>query len=318
MEKTEVWHSGANNFIEKKLVTTTDSRNFTFTIQESDFEPNRDILDIYYDHLKNRDTKTVEVLYSGGADSELALVACLKFKIPVEAVTMAIQVRGALINVHDLYYSEKFCRENGIKHRLYTLNIEDMYYNGRYKEYIEPYNIIFSHVASQFWIIEQCNSFPIIGGDWPWIKVYSNPRILSPQRLDYNCYDKFMRDKGITGIGSMVLHSFESCYRFMQLQLQHSNINEQSVLMSSFLKQKMYNLAEPRLRSYGWEDCPQAIFDVKFYDDKKFKYVEDKIVWGDKIKNLVETTEHESNKFEGDHTTYTYKEKLKHFFGHDL
>lgn len=295
MEKTEIWHSGQDNYIEKKLMVSENTRKFVFTINENEFEPNRNIYDIYYDHLKNRGTKIVEILYSGGVDSELALKTCIKFKIPVEAVTMAIRVRGALINVHDMYYSEKFCREYNIKHVIHTLHVEDLYNNGKYKEYIDPYNIVYSHVASQFWIIEQCNSFPVVGGDWPWIKVFRNPRILSPQRLDYNCYDKFMRDKGITGIGSMASHSFESCYRLMQLQLEHARENEQNALMSSFLKQKMYpNFDEPRLRSYGWEECPQAVFDVKFYDNKKFKDIEDKIIWNEKIKSLIQTSENVS------------------------
>ena len=48
------------------------------------FESNRNITDIFNDHLSIRQTKYVEVLYSGGLDSELVLLSCLKNKIPVE------------------------------------------------------------------------------------------------------------------------------------------------------------------------------------------------------------------------------------------
>ena len=299
MSNVEIWHSGIGGYIEKKLETGDKTRKFTYTISEPEFEPNRHIFDIFYDHFKDRGTKTVEILYSGGVDSELALLACIHNKIPCEAVTMAIRARGALVNIHDMYYSEKFCRENNIKHRVYTLNVEDFFYSERYKEYIDPYSIVRAHVASHFWIIEQCNSFPVMGGDWPWVKMFMSPRICSPQRLDYNCYDKFMRDKGITGIGSNVANSFESAYRFMQLQIEHAKPNEQTALTSAFLKQKMYPVKiEPRLRSYGWEECPQLIFDVDYFNNKtSFKNIEDVIVWGDKLKQLMNTTASQSNTY---------------------
>lgn len=300
MENKEVfWTSGVNDFIQKQLIIKNNERLFTYTINENDFEPNRKISDIFYDHLVNRGTKTVEVLYSGGADSELVLASCIKNKIPCEAVTMAIRIKGALVNVYDLYFSEKFCRENNIRQRKYFLNVDDFFYNGKYEHYLTKYDIVYSHVATHFWLIEQCNSFPIIGGDWPWVQAFNQPKVLSPQKLDYNYYDKFMIDKGISGIGSMISHSFESCYRFMQLQLEHANSNEQNAYTSSFLKQKMYSLTEPRIRSYGWEDCPRAIFDINLFNNKlmsKYKAVDNTIVWGEKVKKLLNTNINQNNK----------------------
>lgn len=299
MDKIVSWKTGINDFCEKKLVVENGNRNFTCTIHETEFEPNRDILDIFHDHLKSRDSKTVEVLYSGGVDSELLLVSCLKNKIPCEAVTMEIRVKNTLINVHDIYYSEKFCRENNVKQIKHILNVEDFFYSGRYKEYLDPYDIITSNVSTHFWLMEHCSSFPVFGGDWPWVQVFKEPKVLSPLRLDYNSYDRFMQAKGIIGIPNMISHSYESCYKFMQLQIEHALINEQNTMSSSFLKHRMYKILEPRIRSYGWESIDRSIFNIPMLNEQlrsKYKSVNNNVIWGEKTKTLLGTDINQSDK----------------------
>jgi hypothetical protein len=299
MDKSVIWNSGIDNFIEKKLVIDNNNRFFTFTLNETEFEPNREIFDIFYDHLKNRGTKTVEILYSGGVDSELALLSCIKNKIPCVAITMVIRVKGAIINVRDLYYSEKFCTNHQVTQKKYVLDVENMFFNDRYKEYLEPYNIYFPHVAAHFWLLEQCNSYPVMGGDWPWVQEFANPKVISPQRLEHNCYEKFMSDKGIDGIGSMFSHSFESCYRLMQLQMKHAEDLEQGMYSSSFLKQKMYKVLEPRIRHYCWEDCPKSIFNEVEYRNilkSRYRLIDNTIVWNSKIGELLDTPLRQNNK----------------------
>ncbi len=105
------WSTGLNGY--KKHIL--DSNHFTTELTECQFEPGRNVDDIFYDHLVNRPNSPVELLYSGGLDSELVLMSLMKNKIPFEVMTMVIQVKGITLNITDLYYSEKFCRENNIK-----------------------------------------------------------------------------------------------------------------------------------------------------------------------------------------------------------
>jgi hypothetical protein len=90
------------------------------------------------------------------------------------------------------------------------LDTEELFDSGKYLEYLLPYNITEPHVASHFWLIEQCQSYPILGGDWPWFQKHK--KVLSPFRLAYSMYEKYMHSKGIDGIGNMIGHSFESSY----------------------------------------------------------------------------------------------------------
>lgn len=104
------WETGLNGYKKHTFV----NNHFTTELSECQFEKDRNIDNIFLDHLVNRQTSTVEILFSGGTDSELVLMSCLRNKIPVEVMTMVIQFKGISINITDLYYSEKFCRENNI------------------------------------------------------------------------------------------------------------------------------------------------------------------------------------------------------------
>lgn len=300
MENEIVWYTGINHF-KKNSLSSGKNKEFTLELREDiDFDLNKSIDEIFYDHLKIRHTKKVEVLYSGGLDSELVMSSCIKNKIPVEANTLIIKAKGAIINVVDLYYSEKFCRENNIKQNLFVLDANEFYEGGHYLEYLVPYNIIEPHVASHFWLIEKCNNFPVIGGDWPWVQTNKQNKIISPYKLDYSSYERFMNNKGIIGIGNMISHSFESCFYFIKSHIKNYNLGEDSFYTVPFLKYKLYGLQEPRIKSYGWENCPPGVFNMFNY---KIKLVEllgittHKIIWGPVISALLDSNTNYNTKF---------------------
>jgi len=287
------WSTGLNGY--KKH--TLDNNHFTTELSECQFEPGRNVDDIFYDHLVNRPNSPVELLYSGGLDSELVLMSLLKNKIPVEAMTMVITIKGAILNVVDLYYSEKFCRENNVKQNLFYFDAVDFYGSEKYLEYVLPFKITEPHVASHFWLIEQCHNYPIIGGDWPWLQV--NKKVLSPFKLAFSSYERFMESRGISGIGNMISHSFESSYYFIEQHLKEHKTDNDKFHTVPFLKYKMYDMKEPRIKSYGWEDCPVQLFNInqyKFELLKQLGIIKSTIKWGDKIKLLIDSLE-KSNSF---------------------
>jgi hypothetical protein len=261
------WSSGLNGY--KKHIL--DKNHFTTELSECQFEPGRNLDDIFYDHLIDRPNSPVELLYSGGLDSELVLMSLVKNKIPVEAMTMVITIKGAILNVVDLYYSEKFCRENNVKQNLFYLDADELYNSDKYLEYLLPYNIIEPHVASHFWLIEQCHNYPIIGGDWPWLQTHVNPRVLSPYRLDFMAGELFMRDSGIHGINNMISHSLDSCRLFVnehyKMFLKHQELDT-TWSKIGFFKQEMFEgigvKVEPRVKAYGWEvlEIHPDLFDM--------------------------------------------------------
>lgn len=289
------WRAGLNGFREHRL----DGSHFTTILNENDFEGNRNIDAIFLDHLKDLNGP-LELLYSGGADSELILAFCVRNKIPVEAITMVIKARGAILNVVDLYYSEKFCRENNVKHRIVELNALEFYESGKYLEYLLPFNIIEPHVASHFWLIEQCYNFPVIGGDWPWVQAHKEKKILSPYKLAFSSYERFMNNKGIVGIGNMISHSYESCYYFMRKHIENYEPGNDKFHTVPFLKYKMYGFEEPRIKSYGWERTPVELFNINRYKIELIKKLGTPnaiIKWGQRTKQLLGADTFENSTF---------------------
>jgi hypothetical protein len=242
----------------------------------------------------------VEVLYSGGLDSELVLLSCLKNSIPVIAITLVIKIDGLIINTHDLYYAEKFCRENNITHKLIELDADNFFQNGDHLKYLTPYYIIEPHVATHLWLIEQCDYFPIIGGDWPWVQTHTENKVLSPFRLEFASYERFMIDKGIHGIGNMVSFSLESSVKLIQIHLDNYISGESISTFKSRMYQTMYPELETRLKSHGWENHKTNKFNLLLYKIeliKKLKPTKHLIKWNNTIKTLLNTLISENDKF---------------------
>ena len=277
-----------------------NNHKFTTELLDGPFEPNRNITDIFNDHLSNRETKYVEVLYSGGLDSELVLLSCIKNSIPVIAITLVIKIEGLIINTHDLYYAEKFCRENGISHKLIELDACKFFQNGDHLKYLTPYYIIEPHVATHLWLIEQCSYFPILGGDWPWVHAHTESKVLSPFRLEFSSYERFMTDKGIHGIGNMVGYSLESSCKLIQIHLDNHIPLEAVSNFKSRMYQTMYPELKPRLRSYGWENHKTVKFNLLTYKIeliKQLKSTTPVIKWNNTIKTLLNTQVNKNDKF---------------------
>ena len=299
MENIIEWDVGINGFKKCILELGKNKHTFTTTLQDYDFESNRNIMDIFNDHLSVRQSKYVEVLYSGGLDSELTLLSCIRNKIPVKAITLVIKIKGLTINTHDLYYAQKFCVEHNIEHKMIELEADKFFENGTYFDYLEPYHITDPHIATHLWLIEQCSDFPIIGGDWPWVQMREDNKVLSPFKMEYSSYERFMRDKGIYGIGNMISNSLESSCKFIQLHLDNYQGDEN---ISKF-KTRMYRNIEPaieyRLRSYGWEKSDIVNFNLLKYRIPLLKLgsTTNNIKWNSTIKTLLNTSLNENDKF---------------------
>jgi hypothetical protein len=299
MENIIKWNVGLNGFKKCTLEVGKNKHIFATTLQDYDFESNRNIMDIFNDHLSVRQSKYVEVLYSGGLDSELTLLSCIRNKIPVKAITLAIKIKGVIINTHDLYYAQKFCIAHNIEHKIIELATDKFFENGTYLDYLTPYHITDPHIATHLWLIEQCSDFPIIGGDWPWVQAHLKNKVLSPFKLEHSSYERFMKDKGIYGIGNMISYSLESSCKFIQLHLDNYQGRED---ISDF-KARMYQLIEPvierRFHSFGWENTPFVNFDLFKYKIPLLKLgtINNTIKWGNTISSLLNTTVNDNASF---------------------
>jgi hypothetical protein len=183
---------------------------------------------------------------------------------------------------------------------LVELDADKFFQNGNHLSYLTPYYIIEPHVATHLWLLEQCSYFPIVGGDWPWVHNHIENKVLSPCRLEFSSYERFMKDKGIDGIGNMVGYSLESSCKLIQIHL-NNHIDSDSV---SNIKSRMYQTIYPelraRLRSYGWEHHKTKSFNLMNYKIeliKQLKTTTPHIKWNNTIKTLLNTQVNQNDKF---------------------
>lgn len=277
-----VWYSGLDNYRKNTL----NDESYNVEILDVPLRGFHTVDEAFAAHLEGANLP-VEVLYSGGLDSEIVLLSCINNNIPVVAVTMRLMFRGAPFNISDIYYAEKFCREHGIKQVIYDLDVEKFFDNGDHMKYVEGYNIQLFVAITLYWLIEQCHSFPVMGGDYLWPLTNIGQFNYSPYRKDYNATDLFMRDNGIPGIGNMISHSLDSNVLFIKEHLK-------TYPSENFKLKMMRNLGFPNLelrhRSHGWElvkgleyDWEKIGFDV-FYRLPTYKNV---IHWNKTLADLI-------------------------------
>lgn len=292
-----VWYDGVDGY----LCNILEDNIHTLKVQEQVIPLERSIHAVFSDALSIRQTKTVEVLYSGGLDSELVLYVCSKNNIPVKAITMRLIAKGITINMVDMYYSTKFCRDNDIEQKIVDLDVTKFYESGEYIKYLDPYLINEPHIATHLWLFEQCTGFPVFGGEYTWPWVYPNvPRIYSPIRYNLCHYDSFLYNNSIHGIGSMLNRSFESNSIFAnahinQMLLDETNTHGHGDYGIITLKKAMFDSIcdysfEPRLRSYGWENLDPRIHDQAIYRNflkSRYPEIESYIEWGSMLASYI-------------------------------
>jgi len=255
---TKTWYSGIDNYRKHTLTFGQESNTFTLELLDVESRNVNTIHDAFEMHLSGANLP-IEVFYSGGADSECIIKVCLDRNIPVKAMTLRLLMGGAPINVRDLYYAEKFCRQHNVQHTIVDLNIDKFYNNGDHIQYMDSYKFNRFPTATLLWLLEQCSSFPVIGGDYAWPQNNIERKVYSPHRHDHMCFDQYMRDKGITGIGNMISHSIDSNLMFINEHLKtHSD--------DPFYKHNLFNNLglplEKRFRSFGWETIFQETADT--------------------------------------------------------
>jgi len=257
----KTWHSGLNNYRKHTMEFGPERNIFTTEISDTEISNFDSVQSAMAEHFYGKNVPA-EILYSGGLDSECSLISCLQNKIPVVAMTLRLIYKQSPFNTHDLYYAEKFCRENQIKHVLIDLDVESFFGNGDHIKYMEPYKLTMPHVAAHMWLLGQCVSCPVIGGDYTWPQLNIGRKVYSPLRHEYCFYDIFMQENGISGIGNMLSHSLESNIFFIK---EHIKVHEEDPdnidgdnLKIRYLKKRMlenmgFGNLELRHKSFGWE-----------------------------------------------------------------
>jgi hypothetical protein len=298
---TQIWYSGVDKHYKHTYTPDPEGKmnSFHTELQDIEFPVGRTLSEAINDILSKRQTKFVEILFSGGLDSECAMNMCLANNIPVRAVTMKLHINGIVVNTQDLYYSEKYCRENHVEQKIIDLNIATFFENGDFASYLDPYRMTVPHAATHFWLLEQCTGYPVLGGDYNWPWAGTGHHALSPARHSISCYSRFMEDKGIDGVGHLMNATLETN---LMLIREHVRLIENDTVGAYgpdhrviYLKKHIYeNLGskplDPRMRSFGWESIDSKMFNRLHYRQiqlDKFGDCKLSMAWGHKVAEVI-------------------------------
>lgn len=283
------WTSGIDGYRRYKLEFDLKKKVNIFTLELED-RPRlkNDALAQLASHVP--DNVTAEVLYSGGLDSEAVIFSLLAAKKKFHVITGCWLSKGETINEQDIYYSEKFCRTFDIPQLRIDLDVGKFFSNGDHLPYLDPYKITTFTSACIFKLIENCETFPIVGGDYTWPQVSNH--VYSPHRHVHNCYDHFMQSKGIPGIGNMLSHSQESNIMFITSHIQDREYNKHDIF------QRLGFSLEQRTRSHGWEQMFKMDWkSVSTFLMTRYGPTKNIIKWGDNLAQVIETTDKINDKF---------------------
>jgi len=288
MANTLEWFSGIDNYRKHTLTIGQDSNTFTLELLDVESRNPNTVHDAFEMHLDGANLP-IEVLYSGGVDSECVIKVCLDRNIPVKAITLRLLIGGAPINVQDLYYAEKFCREYNVQHSIVDLDIDKFYGNGDHIQYMDSFRLLRFPTASLLWLLEQCSSFPVVGGDYTWPQTNIGNKVYSPHRHEGMCFDQYMQNKGITGIGNMISHSIDSNLMFIN---EHIKTHSESPFYKHTLFNNLGLTLEKRFRSYGWETISTHNYSVNWLEIHKdlttrYGVTNSVIKWNKKFADII-------------------------------
>ena len=292
MIQDRLWNSGDRGYQHMSFVSGVPYNHFKLEILDVEERPFNTIHDVFAEHLSGA-ILPVEVLYSGGLDSECVIVSCLQQKIPVVAITLRVLVNNCPLNIVDLYYSEKFCRQYGVKQVILDLHADKFVDSGDYIPYMERYQIENLGIISLHWLIEQCHTFPVIGGDYTWPLVNIGKAEYSPKSYNNYTIDLLMQDKAIPGISNFIGHSIESNNRFVREHMKvYADNQTTNHLKVSMLENLGFGKLEPRIKSHGWELLYGQrnylnIEKTKLDFEKSCKSTKSTIVWNQNLADIV-------------------------------
>lgn len=111
-------------------------------------------------HIRRVNTGEIDILFSGGSDSEIVLKAFIEAGIEVNCHIMRYD---KYINAHDWVYATVICDSLGITPIYHDLDLIDFYESGEYKKYSDFTNCVTPQLLPHMWLMNRVRGVPVMG-----------------------------------------------------------------------------------------------------------------------------------------------------------
>lgn len=105
----------------------------------------------------------IHILYSGGIDSEVAVLAFLETN---ESFSVDIMKFEHGLNDHDIRYAVEFCEQHDVPYKIHGLDILT-FFEGKMYDYAALTHCVSPQLCATMWLVDQIEGFPIIGQGEP-------------------------------------------------------------------------------------------------------------------------------------------------------
>ena len=112
-----------------------------------------------------RNSLPVDILFSGGSDSEIVLRSFLELGVPVNVHIMRFD---NYVNAQDWCYAYVACQNLGIKPIFHDLDIVKFWESGRCLKYADISKCVSPQMLAHMWLMDQVDGIPIMGSGEPY------------------------------------------------------------------------------------------------------------------------------------------------------
>jgi len=128
----------------------------------------------------------IQLLYSGGLDSEFVARILLHLKMDFEVVIIRLTQPNEIdLNHHDTKYAFEFCVSHNIKPIVYEIDFLKFIESGRHREIAESVECCAYSVPMSLYVAEQLDGFTVMGNDPPYIRYEKDKDAWYLEELQY-------------------------------------------------------------------------------------------------------------------------------------
>jgi hypothetical protein len=220
--------------------------------------------------IKENGSGKITVLFSGGIDSEVALLSFHQAKIEVTASIMRFNDG---LNAHDISYALKTCEALGIKYKFFDLDIKKFWENSLL-DFATPVYCLSPQLAATMWLVDQVDEYPVIGSG----------ECLIERKFPFGSWNLYEKERIAAWYRHFIIRNRPGCPGFFQytpeLMLSYltdplvtsktakkfSRINSSKVFKNEMYSQYFKLETRPKFTGFEKLQVEDAYYRKKLYD----------------------------------------------------
>ena len=209
----------------------------------------------------------LNLLYSGGLDSEYVLSVFLRLGMDIKPVIMNIRSHdGSVYNLHEAKYAFKFCDQHGLTPTVIDLNFDKFVESGELLSIAESVQCAAYQLPASMWLASQVDGTVITGNDPPHMKLNVNDRLwyLDEEEIIHSQFNYF-KQYNVYGTPFFLSYTPEQMLSFlldptMEALANHKfpgKVGTNSTKVDVFNNGTRFNL-EQRVKQHGYEKVAKS------------------------------------------------------------